>query len=76
MTDARAWMGSRGRAALLVGALLLGVLGVCGIGVDGAWGATVFAVASTWLAAGALAGAYMAAAWGLGVASRARRSPT
>lgn len=60
---------SKQLAGLLVGALVVGVLGVSAIGVGGVWLATVIGVASVWLASGALAGAYVAGAWGLGVAA-------
>ena len=49
--------------------MLLAVLAVCAIGVGGAYVATVVSVASAWATAGALAGAYLAGAWGLGAAA-------
>lgn len=60
---------SKQLAGVLVGALVAGVAGVSVIGVGGAWIATVVGVASVWLASGALAGAYVAGAWGLGAAA-------
>jgi hypothetical protein len=56
-------------ALLLVGSAVAGVLAISAIGVGGAWLATVIGVASVWITGGALAGAYVAGAWGLGGAA-------
>lgn len=66
MSEAAAGRLSRSLALVVVGAMLAAVLAVSAIGVGGAWVATVVGVASAWLSAGVLAGAYMAGAWGLG----------
>ncbi|MFI4882049.1 MAG: hypothetical protein ACIAQU_05645, partial [Phycisphaerales bacterium JB064] len=66
MSEAATGRLSRSLALLVVGAMLAGVLAVCAIGVGGAWVPTVVGVASAWLTAGVLAGAYVAGAWGLG----------
>lgn len=59
-------LSSKHLALVLVSALLAGVLVISAIGVGGAWVATVVSVASVWITSGALAGAYIAGAWGLG----------
>lgn len=66
MSESAAGRLSRSLASLAIGVMLAAVLAVSAIGVGGAWIATVLGVASAWLSAGALAGAYMAGAWGLG----------